>query len=51
MAVQTDLDRLHIAWDRLRKAVNVTVPAASDRIWAARNRLSSSGGGPAPKPQ
>lgn len=51
MATQTDLDRLQIAWQRLQKAVNDTIPNTTSRIQAARNRMSSGGGGSGPKPQ
>lgn len=45
----TDVDRLHVAWDKLRKAVNTTIPNMEDKVWAARNRLVSGSGNP-PKP-
>lgn len=46
---QTDLDRLHIAWDRLQKGVNKTIPNTTDKLWAIKNRLTPGGnGGPRP---
>lgn len=36
---QTDLDRLHIAWGRLRDFVNRGLPDLRSRLQAARNRI------------
>ena len=50
MATQTDVDRLQVAWLRLQKAVNSTLPTVTDRLWAVRGKLTGgSGGGPRPQ--
>jgi hypothetical protein len=49
VATQTELDKLAIAWDRLRKMVNTTLPAQTDKLWSIRNKHTS-GGGPRPIP-
>ena len=46
---QNDLDRLAIAWDKLRAAVNSVLPNHTSKLWAIRNRLTP-GGGSGPRP-
>lgn len=44
MATQTQLDKLLLAWDQLRKTVNRTIPDQTDKLWAIRNKHSGGGG-------
>ena len=46
---QTQLDKLMLAWDQLRRVVNVTLPAQADRARAARRRTDGSSP-PGPRP-
>lgn len=48
MAAQTDLDRLQIAWLRLQIFVNATIPQATTKVLAARNRMAPRPPGPPP---
>lgn len=45
--MQTDLDRLFVAWTRLAAFVNTTLPSLRSRLAALRSRLLGSGTRPA----
>lgn len=40
MATQTQLDKLHIAWEATRTRVNVTIPNLGSRLRAIRTKLN-----------
>lgn len=47
----TDLTRFLVAWINLQKAVNRGIPTATDRIWAARDRMRPPSGPKGPTSQ
>lgn len=48
MATQTDYDRFLLAWQKLQRSVNRTIPDTTDRLWAIRVRIQPTSGGRPP---
>jgi hypothetical protein len=50
VAVQTDLDRLQVAWHNLQRQVNQTLPNTTNHLAYVRGKINPNQAGQPPKP-